>query len=189
MSAAASFPLQRHRLTVAEYYRMAEAGILGEDDRVELIEGEIIDRAPIGSEHTSGVNRLNSLFIRNVGEQAIVSVQNPIRLNEYSEPEPDLALLRYRADFYRHAHPGPEDILLIVEVADSSLRYDLEVKLPLYARHGIPEVWIVDLEHWRLEIYRQPEGETYQEKHCPALDKPIAPAGLPECEVDLRGLF
>jgi Uma2 family endonuclease len=189
MSANATFFPQRHRLTVAEYYRMAEAGILGEDDRVELIEGEIIDMPPIGTDHTSVVKRLNSIFARNVGVRAIVSVQDPIRLNPRSEPQPDIALLRYRADFYRHAHPGPEDVLLLVEVADSSLRYDREVKLPLYARHGIPEVWIVDLEHRRLEIYRRPAEETYLDKHCPGRDETIARAELAECVVDLGELF
>jgi Uma2 family endonuclease len=189
MSAAASTILQRHRLTVAEYYRMAEAGILGEDDRVELIEGEIIDMPPIGTDHTSSVKRLLRAFDRSVGDRAIVSVQDPVRLDDYSEPEPDLALLRYRDDFYHEAHPGPGDVLLLVEVAHSSLRYDLEIKLPLYARHGIPEVWIVDLEHRRLEIHRQQEGDGYREKLCPDRDEPVAPAALPECGVDLRGLF
>jgi Uma2 family endonuclease len=189
MSAIAHFPAQRHRLTVAEYYRMAEAGIFTEDDRVELIEGEILDMSPIGTVHTSVVKRLNSIFTRNVGMRAIVSVQDPIRLNPHSEPQPDIALLRYREDFYRGAHPGPEDILLLVEVADSSLRYDLDVKLPLYARHGIPEVWIVDLEHRRLEVYRRPAEETYLEKHCPRRDEALAPEGLAECKVEPGELF
>lgn len=189
MSATASALFQRHRLTVADYCRIAEAGIFGEDDRVELIEGEIIDMAPIGSEHTSSVKRLNRLFDRAVGEQAIVSVQDPIRLDEHNEPEPDIALLRYREDFYRSTHPGPADVLLIVEVADTSLRYDREIKLPLYARHGIPEVWIVDLENRRLEVHRRPEGETYREQICPAPNESVAPADLPDCAVDLRGVF
>ena len=189
MSALAAFPLQRHRLTVEEYYRMAEAGIFCEDDRVELIEGEIVDMAPIGSGHTSVVKRLNSLFTPSVGTRAVVSVQDPIHLNPHNEPQPDLALLRYRADYYRDAHPSPGDILLLVEVADSSLRYDLDVKLPLYARYGIPEVWIVDLEHRRLEVYRRPDGDVYLEKHCPLKGESIIPAGLAECTVDVAGLF
>jgi Uma2 family endonuclease len=189
MSAIASAIFQRHRLTVADFYRMAEAGIFGEDDRVELIEGEIIDMAPIGPEHTSSVKRLNRLFDRAAGEQAIVSVQDPIRLDEHNEPEPDLALLRYREDFYRNAHPGPKDVLLLVEVAETSLRYDREIKLPLYAKHGIPEVWIVDLEKRRLEVYRRPEGETYRVRICPSLNETITPEALPDCAVDLIGLF
>lgn len=158
MSASASLILQRHRLSVADYYRMAEAGILGEDDRCELIEGEIIDMAPIGSRHASTVKRLLRHFERTVGNSAIVSIQDPIRLDARNEPQPDLALLRHRDDFYQQAHPTPGDVLLIVEVADASLRYDREVKLPLYARFGIPEVWIVDLQSSRVEIFRGPKA-------------------------------
>ena len=189
MSAALAFLPQRHRLTVDQYYRMAEAGILKEDDRVELIEGEIIDMPPIGIDHAYFVNRLTSLFIQSVGLQANVSSQNPIRLNSRSEPQPDIALLRYRDDFYRHAHPRPEDIILLVEVSDTTLRYDTEVKLPLYARHEIPEVWIVDLEHQRLEVFRRPEGGVYVEMFSPNRDETIAPIGLVEAKVNLRNLF
>lgn len=186
---AASAILKRHRLTVADYYRMAEAGILGEDDRVELIEGEIIDMPPIGNVHSSSVKRLLRIFDRAVGDGAVVSVQDPIHLNDFSEPQPDLALLRYRDDFYREAHPTAADVLLLVEVAGSSLAYDRDVKLPLYARHGIPEVWIVDLEHRRLEVHSRPQGDAYLEKRCPDLAVPIAPAALPDCAVNLHGLF
>ena len=189
MSAALAFLPQRHRLTVDQYYRMAEAGILKEDDRVELIEGEIIDMPPIGIDHAYFVNRLTSLFIQSVGLQANVSSQNPIRLNSRSEPQPDIALLRYREDFYRHTRPGPKDILLLVEVSDTTLRYDTEVKLPLYARHEIPEVWIVDLEHQRLEVFRRPEEGVYLKLFSPNLDETIAPIGLAEARVNLRNLF
>ena len=142
---------------------MAEAGILSEDDRVELIEGEIVEIAPIGSRHGGHVNRLNRLFSQRAGDQAIVSVQNPVRLGEHSEPKPDLTLLKPRPDFYASSHPGPEDVLLVVEVAETSAAYDLEVKLPLYARAGIPEVWLVDLAEERVEVYRQPSPQGYQE--------------------------
>ena len=189
MSAVASFSPQRHRITVEEYYRMAEAGIFKEEDRVELIEGEVIDMSPIGIDHAYFVNRLTSLFIQSVGLQANVSSQNPIWLNSRSEPQPDIALLRYREDFYRHTRPGPVDILLLVEVSDTTLRYDKEVKLPLYARHGIPEVWIVDLEHGRLEVYRNPMEDNYLEKHYAARGESIAPRGLPDCRVDLSSLM
>ena len=189
MSAVFAYPAQRHRLTVEEYYRMAEVGILKEDDRIELIEGEIIDMPPVGSLHSSAVNRLNAVFNLCAGTRAIVSVQNPIRLNSRSEPQPDLALLRHRADYYRDAHPGPADVLLLVEVAGSSLRYDVEVKLPLYAQQGIPEIWIVDLEHRRLEIHRCPDGDVYLEKHWALPGEKAVPAGLVECEVDVAMLF
>ncbi len=189
MSAQPANLLQRHRLDVTDYYRMAEAGILGEDDRCELIEGEIIDRAPIGSVHAFSVNRLSRLFSRNVNDQAIVSIHNPIRLNRQNEPQPDIALLRYREDCYRDAHPGPEDVLLIIEVADSSDRYDREIKLPLYARHCIPEVWIVDLRQRRLDIHRHPDGAAYREACTATGPDSVAPLALPECRVDVCTLF
>jgi len=123
-------PLVRHRFTVEEYHRMGQAGILSEDDRVELIEGEIVEMAPVGSRHAACVKRLNALLSRRAGGRALVSVQDPIRLGEHSEPQPDLALLKPREDFYAAAHPGPEDVLLVIEVAETSLEYDREVKLP-----------------------------------------------------------
>ncbi len=188
MSAVASL-LQRHRYTVAEYYRMAETGILKPDERVELIEGEIIDMPPIGIDHAYVVTRLTAIFTRKAELKAIVSTQNPIRLTPHSEPQPDIALLRYREDFYRHMRPGPEDILLLIEVADSSLRFDREIKLPLYARHGIPEVWIVDLGRQRLEVYRRPVEGTYLQKHYLKRGEIVAPEGLAECGIEWGELF
>ena len=133
-----SAQIERRYFTVSEYDRMIEAGILTKDDRVELIEGEIIKMAPINSRHAACVNRLNRLLNRKAGKVAIVSVQNPIHLGEYSEPEPDLALLRPRDDFYAQSHPKPKDMLLAVEVADSSAAKDRNLKVPLFARAGIP---------------------------------------------------
>jgi Uma2 family endonuclease len=130
-------------LTVSEYHRMGEAGIFAESERVELIEGQLIAMSPIGSAHFAAVNTLNRLLIRAVGDLAVVSVQNPIRLNDRSEPEPDVAVIRPRDDAYRSGLPGPADVLLIIEVASSSIDYDRGVKLALYARHNIPEFWIV----------------------------------------------
>ena len=189
MSAVLAFLPQRHRITTDEYYRMAEVGIFKADDRVELIEGEIFDMSPIGIDHAYVVKRLNSIFMQSVGMKAIVSVQDPIHLNARSEPQPDIALLHSRDDFYSQAHPRPEDIILLVEVSDTTLRYDTEVKLPLYARHDIPEVWIVDLEHQRLEVFRRPDEGVYLEMFCPNLDETIAPTGLAEARVNLRNLF
>lgn len=148
--------LLRRSFTVEEYYRMAQAGILTEDDRVELIEGEIIKMTPLGSRHAACVDRLTQLFSARIRGQAIVRVQNPIRLSERSEPQPDLALLRFRPDFYATAHPGPQDVLMVVEVAETSVDVDREVKLPLYARFGIAEVWLVDLAGEQVEVYRRP---------------------------------
>ena len=179
----------RHRLTVADFHRMADVGIFQEDDRVELIEGEIIDMAPIGSGHAGTVMALNRLLARALGDRAIVLVQSPVVLPEHSEPEPDLALLRPRQDFYRSGHPLPGDILLIIEVADTRLAYDRDVKIPLYARHGIPEVWLVDLEDRRLHVYTSPSASGYLECRILAAPGMLAPAELPACPVDLSGLF
>jgi Uma2 family endonuclease len=150
------------RFTVDEYHRMGEAGILGEDDRVELVEGELVQMTAIGSPHMGCVNFLNRLLVRACGDKAIVSVQNSVRLDQHSEPQPDIVLFRPRDDFYVHQIPLARDVFLILEVSDTSLRYDRGVKLPLYARGGIPEAWIVDLQNRRLERYTKPADGIYQ---------------------------
>lgn len=151
----------RRPLTVAEYHRMGEVGILAERDRVELIEGELVAMSPIGSRHAGTVNALTRLIVTAVGARAVVSVQNPIRLDDRTEPEPDIAVLKPRSDDYRQATPCPEDVLLVVEVADNSLDYDRSVKLPLFARHGIPELWIVNIVAAEVEVCRTPVGDRY----------------------------
>jgi Uma2 family endonuclease len=148
--------------TVDEYYRMAQAGILTENDRVELIEGEVIEMSPIGSRHAACVKRLNTLLNRLAGEQMIVSVQDPIYIDEFSEPEPDVALLQFRKDFYVGSHPTASNVLLIIEVADTSVEYERKKKLPLYAQAGIPEVWLAILPEDRFEIHTQPLNGKYQ---------------------------
>jgi Uma2 family endonuclease len=158
-----SVPLKRHHFNVAEYYRMAETGILKEGDRVELIEGEIVEMSPIGSHHAACVDRAGRALNQRIGKNFIVRVQNPIRLSDLSEPQPDLALLRPRADFYEQSHPTPDDVLLVIEVADTAVAYDRGVKVPLYARSGIAEVWLVDLTQERIEIYTQPAGASYRQ--------------------------
>ena len=150
----------RHLLTVDDYHRMGEAGILTDDDRVELIEGELVAMAPIGSEHIASTNALTRLLVLAVGDRGIVSVGNPVRLNRHSEPQPDFAILKPRDD-YRKTLPRPEDTMLAVEVANTSLEYDRKVKLALYARSGIPEVWIVNLTAREVEVHRSPAADTY----------------------------
>ncbi|HJR08660.1 MAG TPA: Uma2 family endonuclease [Pyrinomonadaceae bacterium] len=157
-----SVQIARRHFNVTEYYRMTEAGILSESDRVELIDGEVIEMSPIGSRHAACVNRLTMLLTGKLGQTAILSVQNPIRLDEYSEPQPDLCLLQPRSDFYAEGHPTPVDVLLVVEVADSSVGFDREVKLPLYAQVLIRELWLVNLQADVVEIYSQPSGGKYQ---------------------------
>jgi Uma2 family endonuclease len=180
---------RRHRITVDEYYRMAEVGLLAPDARVELIDGEIIDMAPIGTDHGSVMDKLNRLFVTAVGERAIVRIQGAIRLDRSSEPLPDLALLAPRADFYRRAQPSPADLLLVIEVSDSTLRYDRDVKVPLYARHGVPEVWIVDLPNGELRIYRSPADGRYLDENSTAEPGVTPVAALPDIEIDLSGLL
>lgn len=151
--------LTRHKLDVDQYYLMADVGILDRDARVELIDGEIIDMAPIGEDHISTVNRLNRALVMTCGERAIVSVQNPVRLDRFNEPEPDFALLRPRDDFYAARKAGADAVLLLIEVSKSSVRFDKTVKLALYARFGIPEYWLVNLETRVLEAYRLVDGQ------------------------------
>jgi Uma2 family endonuclease len=188
MYAAADAP-RRHRLTVDDYYRMAEVGILDEETRVELIDGEIIDMAPPGSPHAAAVTCLTRALVRAVQDQALVLVQNPVRLSRYSEPQPDLALLRPREDFYRAHHPRAGDVLPIVEVAAASSRFDRERKMPLYAAHGIAEAWLVDLNGQRLVRHRAPEHGAYTLVDEPEPAVSLAVAALSGVTVDLRRLF
>jgi Uma2 family endonuclease len=188
MHAEADLP-RRHRLTVTDYYRMAEVGILDAEARVELIDGEIIDMAPPGSPHAATVDYLNEVFVRAVEGRASVRVQNPVRLSEYSEPQPDLALLRRRDDFYREHHPRADDVLLIIEVAASSLRFDRRKKTPLYARHEIPEMWLVDLGGRRLVRYRSPLQGAYTLVDEPDLGAALEVSALEGVAVDLHRLF
>jgi Uma2 family endonuclease len=168
---------------------MAEVGILGPNERTELIDGEIIDMPPPGSLHAGTVDLLLERFRTAVGNAAIVRVQNPIDLDTFSEPQPDIALLRPRADYYRSAHPSGRDVLLAVEVADSSLRYDRDTKVTLYARHGIPEVWLVDVHAKQLTRYRSPMEANYTRIDRPEVGVPVDIGMLPGVVVSLGGLF
>ena len=177
----------RRRFTVHEYHRMGEAGILHEDDRVELIEGEIVEMAAIGTRHFSCVNGLNRLLVRGVGDAAVVSVQNPVRLDERTEPQPDLTVLRVRD--YRESLPGPEDVLLLIEVSDTTLRYDRGVKLPLYARAGIREVWILDLAGEVIELYTGPSGDGYSNLKQARRGEKLEPTALPRLTLGVDAML
>ncbi len=154
----------RRLFAVDEFHQMAKAGIFDEDDRVELLDGEIVQMSPVGSQHAAAVGRLNRLLQQRLGVQCIVRIQDPIRLDDYSEPQPDLAVVKARDDFYSSAHPVPADVLLLVEVADISLETDRSDKIPLYARAGIAEVWIVDVDGRAIETYSRPQPAGYQQR-------------------------
>jgi Uma2 family endonuclease len=152
-----------HWFSVEEYGLLADAGILHEDDHLELIEGRIIDMSPIGSSHASCVKRILNTFVSLFQGRAIVGVQDPVCLDAYSEPQPDIMLLQPRDDFYAERHPGPEDVFLLLEVSDTSLDYDRQVKIPLYAKHAIQEVWLLNLRDQAVEVYRSPDPDGYEQ--------------------------
>jgi Uma2 family endonuclease len=178
----------RRLLTVDEYHRMGEAGILTDDDRVELIEGELVAMAPIGSEHAATSNSLTHLLVQAIGNRGIVSVGNPVRLSRHSEPQPDFAVLRHRAN-YRTSLPRPEDTVLVVEVAKTSLEFDRKVKLALYARAGIPEVWIVDLTAEEVEVYRSPSGDGYASVTRAGRSETLTIEALPRVRIPVAKIF
>ncbi|MDX2254390.1 MAG: Uma2 family endonuclease [Pseudanabaenaceae cyanobacterium bins.39] len=157
-----SFTDNIHKFTVQQYHLMHEAGVFAEGDRYELINGEIREMSPIGIKHAVCVARLTKNFERKLGDRAIIWTQNPICLGDRSEPQPDLAILKWRDDFYASGLPTPEDILLIIEVADSTIAYDRDVKMPLYAINGIPEMWLFDLNQQTIEGYSQPSTSVYK---------------------------
>ncbi|MCM8749968.1 Uma2 family endonuclease [Thermomicrobiaceae bacterium CFH 74404] len=178
----------KHRFTVSEYRRMVEAGIFGEDDRVELLEGEIVQMSPIGSRHAACVARLTTLLAR-LHDRAIPWVQNPVVLGEYSELQPDITLLRFREDFYAQTLPGPHDVLLLIEVADSSVEYDQEIKVPLYSRAGVAEVWLVNLVQQRVTVYGAPSPVGYQEVRVATPGETVSPRSFPELEISVGELL
>jgi len=179
----------KHRISVKEYYRMAETGALPPDARVELLDGQIIDMSPIGPFHGRVTKLLNRFFSAASQGRWIVSVQDPAQLDDYSEPEPDIMLLRPAADFYGERHPGPEDIYLLVEISDSSLERDLGEKLPAYARSGITEVWIVDLNEQTIEVYRQPRVAGYASKTVLSAGDKASPQAFPDVALDVAELL
>jgi Uma2 family endonuclease len=170
----------RHLFTVDDYYRMSEIGVLPPDQRTELIDGEIYDMPSIGPGHAASVEQIADLFRSLLGQTASVRSQNPVRLSLRGEPQPDIAIIRRRDDYYRSGHPTPEDVLLIVEVADSTLTYDRKTKAPLYARAGITEYWIVDLNHREIIMHRDPERSRYRAMRAFKAGESIVPLAFPD---------
>jgi Uma2 family endonuclease len=172
--------LDRRPFNADEYHRLAEVGILSEEDRVELIEGEIIKVTPITPVQAACVMRLTEAFVQRVAQLAIVSVKNPIRLNDYSEPEPDICLLRRRGDLYASEIPTPNDALLVIEVADLAEDYNRDVMAPLYARAGIPEVWLAVVQRNHIEAYSQPKNGSYQTVRIVTGGESLSPTSFPD---------
>jgi Uma2 family endonuclease len=186
------------RISIERYQQMVASGLLGRDDRVELIEGELRDVAPIGLKHAALTARLNKFFVLGAGDRAIVSPGGPVDLGQFSEPEPDLSLLRPRADYYASRIPQVADVLLVVEVSDTSLKFDQTIKRDLYARYGIAEYWIVDVNAQRVIVHRAPTPRGYAQcfelsAAAPATvgcaDLTLAPLALPDLQLPLGSLF
>jgi Uma2 family endonuclease len=179
----------KHRFSVKEYYRMAETGVLRPDARVELLNGEIIDMSPIGPFHGGLVKRLSRIFNLKAKGRWIVSTQDPLHLEDYSEPEPDVMLLKPAPDDYTSRHPQPDDVFLLIEVSDTTLDFDHEEKLPAYGRAGVAEAWIVNLIDAMIEIYREPHFTGYGSKTILRAGDTIAPLAFPDAAVDVAELL
>lgn len=171
---------ERYRFNRQAYHAMVEAGVFNEDSRVELIRGEVAAMSPINPRHAGAVNRLNALFSSQLVSRALVGVQNPFVIGDDSEPQPNVVLMKPRADFYVSAHPGPQDLLLAVEVADTTLRYDREIKVPLYAEAGVVEVWLLNLSDNLLEVYRDPGPKGYRSLQRLSSGDQVAPLAFPD---------
>ena len=181
--------VQKKLFTVDDYYAMARAGIIGEDDRVELIEGEIILMAATGSRHQAVVDRVSRLFVTRAGDRAIVRVHGPLRLARITEPRPDLQLLTPQDDFYAEAHPSQYEALLVVEVADTSLRFDRDEKAAIYARRGVSELWIIDVSGERILVRRGPSTDGYGESFAVERGESLSPHAFPDIVVSTDELL
>ena len=173
----------RRQITVEEYHRMGDAGIFHDDERLELIDGEIVKMTPIGSRHAYCVNRMTEFLITHLGNRAIVSTQNPVYLGKYSEPQPDVAIIKRSERRYMTRHPGVSDVYLIIEFADSSINFDHDVKLPAYAKAGIHEVWIVDLVSECVEIYQEPTTSGYKKMNKKKASDTFSPSSFPDMTI------
>jgi len=183
------YPVPRHRLTRRDYYRLAQAGILGEDDRVELLEGQLVDMSAIGPRHALAVDALTELLVRAAAGRAAVRVQNPIVLDDNSEPQPDFTLVRRPWDGYPHEHPRPSDVYLLIEVADSSLEFDLGAKLELYASAGIREFWVADLTSNHMLVHRRPLNGKYASVAVVDMSGTVQVEALPDVTISVAQIF
>ncbi|HMT20791.1 MAG TPA: Uma2 family endonuclease [Promineifilum sp.] len=179
----------RRRFTVADFLRMVEVGLLAEDDRVELLWGDIVEMSPINVAHASTVSRLLSVLSKTLGERVILSVQNPVQLDNESLPQPDIALLRPRDDFYSTHYPEAKDVFLLIEVSDSTLNYDRWTKTTLYGTAGIADYWIVNLPAQRIEVYREPRPDGYRTVTYYARGEMLSLLSFPDVELNVTGIL
>jgi Uma2 family endonuclease len=185
MRSGVSGAVEPYRFTVDDYYRMAEVGILPPGVRVELVAGEVVRMSPIGRKHASCVGRLQFTLTQRLGRRAAVRIQQPIRLGEFSEPEPDVVVARWREDYYAAGHPDAEDTLLVIEVGDATARYDREIKGALYATAGVPEYWVVDLDAQAVDVYRDATPEGYRTHRRAVAGESVVPAAFPDCALSV----
>lgn len=182
-------PLHTRRFNSREFHRMTDAGIFGEDDRLELVEGEIVEMAPIGPRHAACVLRLTTLLAKMVGDRALVSVQNPVQLDSQSELYPDVAVLRHRSDQYAQSLPRPADVILLIEVADTSIEFDRTMKVPRYAQAAIPEVWLVDLPNSQIHVYTDRTASGYRVVRALRGAAELQPSQFPDCRITVDSIF
>lgn len=182
-------PVRKHLTDIHEWRKLGEANIFPPDSRIELIEGEIFEMSPIGSNHASHLKRINKLFTRLIPENLFSSVQDPLQLGDLSEPEPDFMLLKPSQDSYSSRHPFAEDVLLLIEIADSSLTFDQNQKLRLYALHNVPEYWLLNLNDNCLEVYLKPHGEVYAEKNTLYKGDSITLSQLPGISIQVADIL
>ncbi|NJN72624.1 MAG: Uma2 family endonuclease [Limnothrix sp. RL_2_0] len=178
-----------YKFSVEDYHRMGEAEIFGPEKRLELIHGDILSMPPIGLKHAITVNRINQVFTGLFGKQVIVAIQNPLGLSDESEPQPDAVIYKARDDFYENKAPESQDVHLLIEVSDSTLRFDRQVKLPLYASNNIAEAWIANLRDKQLEIFREPTAAGYQQKQILKETETISPIAFPEITLTVLELL
>ncbi len=179
----------RKIFTVSDYHKMIDAGVFAGNSDFELIEGEILKKMTVGDYHISCVNRLNRIFTRNCGDEVIISIQNPIIISEISEPEPDLTILRFQEDFYASGKAGAEDVLLLIEVSDSTVKYDKDVKIPLYAEAEVSEVWLINLPKQIIEVYSQPNKGKYKTVEKIKKNQTIAPKFMTDLKIKVTDIL
>ncbi len=186
---AISPPIAIRLLSVQDYHQMMEAGILRPDERVELVEGQIIQMAAKGTAHSAAVSRIEKLLRSRLGDLVLLRFQDPVRLNDYSEPEPDVAVVQPNPSFYEEHHPTPSEVFWLIEVSDTTLRFDRETKAPAYARSGILEYWVLDVPGRKLHVYRMPSAEGYQSETILSEELTIAPLAFPECAIAIKEML